>query len=96
MANPGGILPCAPMCSDIHCVLLDSTPMATAQTGEFTSQVPGSVGHAGLALQDQLQNARSGNARQTGKPHNTRLRQVELWQAGSRDVTTATGTKGKR
>ena len=41
---------------------LGSSPMATAQTGEFASQVPGSVIHNAWELQDHFQNARSGTA----------------------------------
>jgi hypothetical protein len=39
--------------------LLGSTLMAIAQTGEFATQVPGSVVHEGWELQDRLQDARS-------------------------------------
>jgi hypothetical protein len=42
--------------------LLDSQTMATAQTGEFASQVPGSIIHDTWELQDQFQNVRSGTA----------------------------------
>jgi hypothetical protein len=40
--------------------VLGSTRMATAQTGEFPLQVPGSVIHRGWEIQDQFQDARSG------------------------------------
>jgi hypothetical protein len=40
--------------------MLGSRLMATAQTGEFPLQVPGSVVHRGWEVQDQLQDARSG------------------------------------
>jgi hypothetical protein len=39
--------------------VLGSTLMATAQTGEFPLQVPGSVVHRGWEIQDQAQDARS-------------------------------------
>jgi hypothetical protein len=40
--------------------LLGSSPMATAQTGEFAGQVPGPIVHDAWEIQDQLQRARSG------------------------------------
>jgi hypothetical protein len=40
--------------------VLGSTLTATAQTGEFPLQVPGSVVHRGWEIQDQVQDARSG------------------------------------
>src|ERR1700676_3880384 len=40
--------------------MLGSRLMATAQTGEFPLQVPGSVVHRGWELQDRLQEPRSG------------------------------------
>jgi hypothetical protein len=42
--------------------LLGWSNIATAQTGEFASQVPGPIIHNAWEIQDQLQNARSGTA----------------------------------
>ncbi len=48
--------------------LLGSTMAAVAQTGEFASPVPGQVVHEGWALQDELQNARSGMPGKSANP----------------------------
>ena len=74
---------------------LCATPMAMAQTGEFASQVPGAVVHAGWELQDRLQNARS------GMPPNsvgstTRDDVSNSAKPAADGVTTASGTKRKR
>jgi hypothetical protein len=42
--------------------LLGSSPMATAQTGEFANQVPGPIIHNAWEMQDRFQNARSGTS----------------------------------
>jgi hypothetical protein len=75
---------------------LCATPMALAQTGEFASQVPGAVVHAGWELQDRLQNARSGMP--TGSvSRTTRDDDVSNSAKPAADgVTTANGTKRKR
>jgi hypothetical protein len=49
-----------PFAATISAALLDSTPLAIAQTGEFVAHIPGSVVHDGWELQDKLQRARSG------------------------------------
>ena len=76
--------------------LLGSTLMAAAQTGEFATQVPGSVVHDGWELQDRLQNARSGapakSVSQTARDYD-RSNSAKPIADG---VTTANGTKGKR
>ena len=76
--------------------LLGSTPMATAQTGEFASQVPGSVVHAGWELQEHLQNVRSGTS---AKPVTPTARDYDGSNSAkpvADGVTTANGIKGKR
>jgi hypothetical protein len=76
--------------------MLGSTPIATAQTGEFASQVPGAVVHAGWELQDQLQNARSGmparSVSRTTRDYDT----SNSAKPAADGVATANGTKGKR
>lgn len=76
-------------------LLLASSTITLAQTGEFAGQVPGPIVHEGWRLQDQFQNARS----------KTSIRSVAR-TAGSNDglqsarpaasVTFAKTTKGGR
>jgi hypothetical protein len=78
--------------------LLGSSHMATAQTGEFATQVPGPIVHNGWELQDQLQNARSGTA---VKSVNRSSRSYDGWNsakpAAADGITTnATKVSGNR
>jgi len=76
--------------------LLGSSPMATAQTGEFASQVPGSVIHNAWELQGQFQNARSGTAvrlvSRTARSNNG----SNYAKPAAAGVKTTRGTKGER
>jgi len=76
--------------------VLGSTLMATAQTGEFALQVPGSVVHRGWEIQDQLQDARSGTpARSVSHTagSNEGSKSAKPAAGGARSNL---GTKGKR
>jgi hypothetical protein len=73
-----------------------STLMAVAQTGEFATQIPGSVIHSAWEMQDQWQNLRSGLP---ARPVNPPLRSYG-WSNSAKPapggVTTVNGTKGER
>jgi hypothetical protein len=76
--------------------LLGSTPVATAQTGEFAGQVPGPIIHDAWELQDQIQNARSGTP---AKSVNRTTRSYDGSNSAkpvAGDVTTANRTKSER
>ena len=76
--------------------VLGSTLMATAQTGEFPLQVPGSVVHRGWEIQDQAQAARSGtptrSVNRTGGSYDGSKSAKPV--AGR--ITTTSGIKGER
>jgi hypothetical protein len=76
--------------------LLGSTPMATAQTGEFAVQVPGPIVRDAWELQAQFQNARSGapvkSVNRTTRSYDGR----NSAKPATGGVTTAKGAKGER
>jgi hypothetical protein len=73
-----------------------STLMAVAQTGEFATQIPGSVIHNAWEMQDQWQNLRSG---MPARPVSPPLRSYDEWNSAKPapgGVTTMNRTKGER
>jgi hypothetical protein len=76
--------------------LLGSSFMATAQTGEFASPVPGSVVHNAWELQDRFQNARSGGAVGSVSRTARSYDGSKYAKPATAGVTTTHETKGER
>ena len=76
--------------------VLGSTLMATAQTGEFPLQVPGSVVHCGWEIQDQAQALRSATPARSVSRTGGSYDGSKSAKPVAGGVTTTSGTKGER
>jgi hypothetical protein len=76
--------------------LLGSSPMATAQTGEFAGQVPGPIIHNAWEMQDRFQNARSGTAVKSVSPTVRSYDGSNSAKPAAAGVITTNATKGQR
>jgi hypothetical protein len=76
--------------------VLGSTLIATAQTGEFPLQVPGSVVHRGWEIQDQAQAARSAAPTRAVRRTGGSYEGSKSAKPAAGGVTTTSGTKGER